>query len=61
MLPSNFCMTQSQSFVILFFLPHEVSDNKPGVDDGNNPPSNLVAFLQNLEILLVNAFVSLNF
>jgi len=46
----KFCMTQSQSSVIKFssfiFLSPEVSDNKPGVDEWNKPPKNLVAFLQ---------------
>jgi len=42
---SNFCETQSQSSVIkfsffYFFLPPEVRDNIPGVDEGNKPSNN---------------------
>jgi len=58
----NFCH-QVQFFCFLFFfLLPEVSNNKPGVDGGNKLLNNLVAFLpNNLEILLVNAFVPLSF
>jgi len=36
-----------------FFLPPEVSDNKPDVHEGDEPQNNLVAFLNNFEILFV--------
>jgi len=43
-------MTQSQSSVIKYssfiFLQHEVSNNKPGMDEGYKHINNLVAFLQ---------------
>jgi len=49
-LPPNFCTTQSRASLIkisfYIFLPPEVSNNKPEVDEGNKPPNNLVPFLQ---------------